>query len=119
MRALQRARAAVSPGAPQGLSRREMLAGGAGAGALLALPDLSLASRPGARYGREADLATPGSRYVLLYGTPESTPFPGGSVASALSPASRVRSSAAVVSASAGALPRWNGPVNSPVCRLK
>ena len=98
MRALQRARAAVSPGAPQGLSRREMLAGGAGAGALLALPDLSLASRPGARYGREADLATPGSRYVLLYGTPESTPFPGGSVASALSPASRVRSSAAVKS---------------------
>jgi hypothetical protein len=98
MRALQRARAAVSPGASRGLSRREMLAGGAGAGALLALPDLSLASQPGARSGRSASLATAGSRYVLLYGTPESTPFPGGSVASALSPVSRARSSSAAKS---------------------
>ena len=43
MRALRKARAAASSGAALKLSRREMLAGGIGAGALIALPDLSLA----------------------------------------------------------------------------
>jgi len=75
-----------------------MLAGGIGAGALIALPDLSLAGGTAGRSGRSASSAGPGSRYVLLYGTPESTPFPGGSAASALSPASRARSSAAAKS---------------------
>jgi hypothetical protein len=88
MRALKRARAAISPGTA-GLSRREMLAGGVGVGALVALPDLSLADRAA---GRSASAAGPGSRHVLLYGTPETTTFPGGSVASALSPASRTAS---------------------------
>jgi hypothetical protein len=92
MQALKRARAAASAGAAgaaMGLSRREMLAGGIGAGALVALPDLSVADRAA---GRSASAAGPGSRYVLLYGTPEATTFPGGSVASALSPASRTTS---------------------------
>jgi hypothetical protein len=95
MRALQRARAVASSGragaigAALSLNRREMLAGGIGVGALVALPDLSLAGRAA---GRSASSAGSGSRYVLLYGTPEATSFPGGSVASALSPASRAKS---------------------------
>ena len=95
MQALKRARAAASPGSAGAagsavrLSRREMLAGGIGAGALVALPDLSLADRAAVR---SASAAGPGSRHVLLYGTPEATAFPGGSVASAVSPASRAAS---------------------------
>jgi hypothetical protein len=85
VRSLQRTAAAAQGGlASRALvvSRREMLAGGIGAGALIALPDLS-PNRPGAR---PAASASSGSRYVLLYGTPESGPFPGGSVAAAMSP---------------------------------
>jgi hypothetical protein len=91
VRSLQRTAAAAQEGlASRALvvSRREMLAGGIGAGALIALPDLS-ATRPGAA-GRAAS-ASSGSRYVLLYGTPESRPFPGGSVAAAMSPVTRSR----------------------------
>jgi hypothetical protein len=115
MRALQRARAAASPGAVLRLSRREMLAGGMGAGALLALPDLSLASGPGARSDPPATSAGSGSRYVLLYGTPESTSVPGGSAASALSPASRARSSATSLPAARPvATQLTSAPVASP-----
>jgi hypothetical protein len=89
VRSLKRAGAAGSVRA-LGPSRREILAGGAGAGALIALPDLSLAGRTTARSA--APGAAPGSRFVLLYGTPPAEPFPGGSVASALSPATRATS---------------------------
>jgi hypothetical protein len=98
MRALPKARAAASSGAALSLRRREILAGGIGAGALIALPDLSLADGAAARSARSASSGGSGSRYVLLYGTPESGPFPGGSVASALSPASRRGSSPAAKS---------------------
>jgi hypothetical protein len=101
MRALPRARAAASPGAADAilrLSRREMLAGGIGAGALIALPDIPLAGSPAVRSARSASPAGSGSGYALLYGTPEATPFPGGSVASALSPASRATSRPAATS---------------------
>jgi hypothetical protein len=88
VRSLQRTAAPAQGGlASRGLvvSRREMLAGGIGAGALIALPDLST---PGASPSASA---SSGSRYVLLYGTPESRPFPGGSVAAALSPVTKSR----------------------------
>jgi hypothetical protein len=89
VRSLQRTAAAAQGGlASRALvvSRREMLAGGIGAGALIALPDLStLGASPAAAS------AGSGSRYVLLYGTPESRPFPGGSVAAALSPVTKSR----------------------------
>jgi hypothetical protein len=86
------------------ISRREMLAGGIGAGALIALPDLSGTASPAAP-------ASSGSRYVLLYGTPESTPFPGGSVAAALSPAARSRALPAPKSVAAKLAA---APVSSP-----
>jgi len=98
MRALQRVRAAAPSGAVGAvsgavrLSRREMLAGGIGVGALVAMPDLSLAGRATGRSARSAGSGSSRARYVLLYGTPEATTFPGGSVASALSPASRTTS---------------------------
>jgi lipoprotein-anchoring transpeptidase ErfK/SrfK len=75
-----------------------MLAGGIGAGALIALPDVSLAGRAAAASARSASPAGSGSGYVLLYGTPESTTAPGGSAASALSPAPRARSRTAAPS---------------------
>jgi hypothetical protein len=84
-----------------------MLAGGVGAGALIALADLSLSDRSAA----SASSGSAGSRYVLLYGTPESRPITGGSVAAAKSPASRATSLPApkpVIAALAAA------PVSSP-----
>src|SRR5215469_1665667 len=81
MSALRKARSATSSGAALRLSRREMLAGGIGAGALIALPDLSLAGRAAGRSARSAGPGGPGSRHVLLYGTPQAEPFPGGSAA--------------------------------------
>jgi hypothetical protein len=67
-----------------------MLAGGLGAGALLALPDLSLAGRTSSRSATSAAATSgsSGSRFVLLYGVPETT-SPGGSVAAAMSPATK------------------------------
>jgi hypothetical protein len=67
-----------------------MLVGGLGAGAVLALPDLSFAGRPASRSAAAAASASTSSasRYVLLYGVPEST-SPGGSVAAAMSPAAK------------------------------
>jgi hypothetical protein len=96
VRSLQRAGAAASPGSSRalGLSRREILAGGVGAGALIAVPDLSLSGRASTRSAGPAasGASDPGSRFVLLYGTPPTKPFPGGSVASALSPAGKATS---------------------------
>jgi len=63
-----------------------MLAGGIGAGALIALPDPLLALRGDERAARSAGPVTTDSQYVLLYGIPESRPFSGGSVAWAPSP---------------------------------
>lgn len=73
------------PGDGSGLSRREVLTGGIGAGALLALPDLGLgrsAARPGGS-GRAA------ARYAFVYGTPDLDPSPSGSLVAAMCPASR------------------------------
>lgn len=114
MRSLQRAGAAASRGSVRALgpSRRKILAGGAGAGALIAFPDLSLAARATARSaGSGAAAAAPGSRFVLLYGTPPAEPFSGGSVASALSPTTR---GAALPTAMPVAVTLAAMPVSSP-----
>ena len=68
-----------------------MLAGGIGAGALIALPDPLLALRGEERPARSPSPVLPDSQYVLLYGMPESTPFSGGSVAWAPYPEPRPR----------------------------
>ena len=68
-----------------GLSRREVLAGGIGAGAILALPDLE-GGRPGARPGKSGRAA---SRYAFLYGTPDPGPAPSAALAAAACPSSR------------------------------
>jgi hypothetical protein len=75
------------------LSRRELLAGGIGAGALIALPDFP---RTGSPATRPAESSTSADRYVFLYGTPQSG-SPGGSVATTVSPASRSGSLPAAV----------------------
>ena len=96
MRPLQRVTAAtrsLQAGTSLRLSRREILAGGVGAGALIALPDLSLPSRMGSRAvtsGASAESAKSASRYVLIYGVPAST-GPGGSIEAAMSPATKVK----------------------------
>jgi hypothetical protein len=82
-------------------SRRTILAGGLGAGALIALPDfggLRTGSPETAGQGtagqKAASKATSRSagRYVLLYGTPGLSPYPGGTAVAALSPAARSHS---------------------------
>ena len=71
------------------LSRREVLAGGIGTGALLALPDLGLGGRRGAQPGDSGGAAL---RYAFLYGTRDVDPAPGGSLVAAMRPASRTAS---------------------------
>ena len=68
-----------------------MLAGGVGAGALIALPDPLLALPGDKRPTRSPKPVMPGSQYVLLYGMPESGPPSGGSVAWAPYPEARSR----------------------------
>jgi hypothetical protein len=71
-----------------------MLAGGLGAGALIALPDLHLAGRQSVSTAASgiSPPAPAGDRYVLLYGTlPEGAP-PGGLIAPAVSPAAKTAS---------------------------
>jgi hypothetical protein len=63
------------------LSRRAVLAGGIGAGVLLALPVTAAEAKPGAGSAASGD-----PWYAFLYGTPDSSPYPGGSVAAAKSP---------------------------------
>ena len=67
------------------LSRREVLAGSIGAGAILALPDLS-GGRSGARPGKSG---RPASWYAFLYGTPDPGLAPGGALVATMCPASR------------------------------
>jgi hypothetical protein len=63
-----------------------MLAGGLGASALIALPDLS---RPAGRTARAAAASGSAGRYVFLYGTLQAASAPGGSVATTVTPTSR------------------------------
>jgi len=75
-----------------GPSRRQVLAGGAGAGALLAFPVLPASGGPtasGAASATAAGMADAASAswYAFLYGSPESAPYPGGSMMAAKSPA--------------------------------
>ncbi len=99
-----------------------MLAGGLGAGALIALPDISLAGRPvpgavtsptsaASAGSADAGAASSASRYVLLYGTPGSSPYHGGSFAAAQTP--KVRSGALPAPKSVAAK-LASTPVSSP-----
>ncbi len=69
-----------------GLNRREILAGGIGAGALIALPDLGLSGHSGTR-----PVVSDGAafRHAFLYGTPDPVASPGASVVAVMCPASR------------------------------
>ncbi len=69
-----------------GLNRREILAGGIGAGALIALPDLGLSGHSGTR-----PVVSDGAafRHAFLYGTPDPAASPGASVVAVMCPASR------------------------------
>lgn len=69
-----------------GLSRREILTGGIGAGALIALPDLGLSGHP---HTRPAASAAATSQYAFLYGTPDPESSPGASVVAVMLPAAR------------------------------
>jgi hypothetical protein len=64
-------------------SRRKVLAGGIGAGVILALPVLGAEAMTGSGSATSTD-----PWYAFLYGTPESSPYPGGSFEAAQSPAS-------------------------------
>jgi hypothetical protein len=85
------ARPLTSPRHGPPLSRRELLAGGIGASALIALPDFTPAGARAAASGHSA------GRYVFLYGTLQSASSPGGSVAAAVTPTSRTRSLPAAI----------------------
>ena len=69
-----------------GLSRREILAGGIGAGALIALPDLGLSGRSGRR---PLISERPAFRHAFLYGIPDPGSSPAASLAAVRYPASR------------------------------
>jgi hypothetical protein len=96
----------ANPGA-SGLSRRQVLAGGAGVGALLALPISVVGPRSGASAG---SATSSDSGYAFLFGATESSPYQGGSFMAAQSPAhaSAVRAPFQVASKLASA------PVLSP-----
>jgi hypothetical protein len=76
------------------LGRRELLAGGIGAGALIALPDFWRTDSRGARSTVSGNSA---GRHVFLYGVLQSGSSPGGSVAATVSPTSRSGSLPAAV----------------------
>lgn len=84
-------------------SRREVLAGGIGAGALLALPDLSSGARPVVS-GRAAE------RYAFVYGTADPDEIPSGSLVAARYPPRRSASTRPVPVATKLAA----APVSSP-----
>ncbi len=89
MRSWRRAGAASPLGSARdglGLNRREILAGGIGAGALIALPDLGWSGHSGARPAVSDGAA---SRHAFLYGTPDPGSSPGASVVAVMCPASR------------------------------
>ncbi len=95
-----------------GLSRRSVLAGGIGAGALLALPDLGTGrrsgGRPDARPGKSGRAVL---RYAFLYGTPDPGPAPSGSLVATRFPVSRAASPLAPVPV---AIKLAAAPVSSP-----
>jgi hypothetical protein len=91
-----------------GLSRREVLAGGIGAGALVALPDMGIGDLSGARAGKSRLTA---SRYVFLYGTPTPGPAASGSLVATTFPVSRAASPPAPVPV---AINLASAPVLSP-----
>jgi hypothetical protein len=88
-------------------SRREVLAGGIGAGALLALPDLSSGVSSGARPVVSGHAA---ARYAFVYGTPDLDEVPSGSLVAAMYPPPRAASTRAVPVATKLAA----APVSSP-----
>jgi len=94
-------------GGGSALSRREVLAGGVGAGALLALPDMGSEVRSGARSGVSGRAA---ARYAFVYGTPDLDEVPSGSLAAAMCPPSRAASTRPVPVATNLAA----APVSSP-----
>lgn len=65
------------------LSRRQLLAGGVGVGALLALPDLPRTGQSAAHSAVSGDSPV---RFAFVYGTPDAGLAAGGSVAAAPSP---------------------------------
>ena len=69
-----------------GLSRREILAGGIGTGALIALPDLGVGGRSGIRPAAPDKAAF---RYAFLYGTPAPESLTGASVMAVMCPGPR------------------------------
>ena len=94
-------------GGGSALSRREVLAGGIGAGALLAFPDLGSGARSADRSvapGRAA------AQYAFVYGTPDPDEVPSGSLAAAMYPPSRAASTRPVPVATKLAA----APVSSP-----
>jgi hypothetical protein len=85
-------------------SRRRVLAGGIGAGALLALPDLGF----GGGSGVSNQVA---SRYAFLYGSPDPDDAPDGSLVAAMDPAAQTTSSLTAVPI---AVKLAAAPVSSP-----
>jgi len=88
------ARPLTSPRQGPPVSRRELLAGGIGASALIALPDLT---NPATRGTRSVIAADSAGRHVFLYGALQASSSPGGSVATAVTPTSGSRSLPAAV----------------------
>jgi hypothetical protein len=77
-----------------------LLAGGIGAGALIALPDFSHTasfSHTGSRAAQSGQSGNFAGRYVFVYGTLESASSSAGSIAAAMAPTSRSRSLPAAV----------------------
>jgi len=91
-----------------GPSRRDVLAGSIGAGALLALPDLGMGGRLGARPGKSGRAAL---RYAFLYGTPDPGPASSGSLVATMCPVPRTASPLAPVPV---AIKLAAAPVSSP-----
>src|ERR1700744_819402 len=93
MRSRMRGRTAGGFGAAvNGPGRRQVLAGGMGAGALLALPDLNLGGHSAAQVTGSAS-SSPG--YIFVYGTPDAgATTPTGSLAATAYPAAKATSSA-------------------------
>jgi hypothetical protein len=74
-----------------GLSRREVLTGSIGAGALLALPDLGMGGRLGGRPSKSDRAAL---QYAFVYGTPDPGPASSGSLVATMYPVARAGSRA-------------------------
>jgi hypothetical protein len=75
------------------LGRREVLAGGIGTGALLALPDLGSAVRSAVRSDvKPGASGQAAARYAFVYGTPDVDDVPSGSLVAAMCPPSRAAS---------------------------